>query len=455
MCFPLPPFARLLRRAAAFALVVASVLVLTSCSAGTKIGRFDRVLKAVVRLDTVVRTYSNGRAWLRRGTGAGVVVSPSGEVVTNYHVAAGAIRIRAVLSDGRELAASVVGLDPWTDLALLNLENAGRTEYVGFGDSDSLSVGDEVFAVGSPRGLSHTVNRGIVSAVRRFLADEMYFEDGAKTGLFTAWIQTDALVEPGSSGGPLLDSRGRVVGIVARSFRAGSGFAVPSRQVAAVVEQLRSRGEVVRGTLGVRWGASADYLEALGEEGAQGPLVLETAPDSPLAGVLRSGDVVSAIAGRRLRGGREEDLPLVREFVSSLEPGRGVKIRWFRPGKGEMEALVKVGELSPAAGPNAECRAWGLTVRGITPCMMWDLDLPDTKGVLVTGVRDGGPAAAAGIGAAFVIRSVEGRPVEGFEDFMRLYRSTIEKGEALVTASAGKFRTMALLRFPAVREEGR
>ena len=426
-------------------LFLVSLTVIISFSSCVKDRPFsiEQRVNAVVRIDAVVREFADGRSLLSQGTGAGVIISQDGVVVTNYHVVTGAVRISATLYDGREVQGKIIGLDSWTDLAVIKLQDVAALPYIEFGDSKDLVIGDTVYAIGSPRRMRYTVSKGVLASPHRFLATAMYFPDGSKTGTFTAWLQTDALIESGSSGGPLLNSDGYLVGIVARSYSGGSGFAIPSEQVKLIVSSLLSTGSVVRGWFGITWSPSQQYVDAIGADAdIIGPVVTELDDESPFLGKLKPGDIVTSLNGVHIPGRYKVDLPEVRNFISRIPPGTEVKIEYFRKGVGFRDCSATTGTLSPAAGKNAECKEWGMTVRGITREMKRDLNLPDSKGVFITGVRRGGPASAAQIGGAYVIRSVNGVDIDTFETFMKAFADSLKKEKTFITTTAGKFTLM-------------
>lgn len=451
------------RLAVTLCAMILSFFLLCSCSMPQRFSddenqvtvAVSRVLSSVVKIEAIVQRHAGGRSLLQRGTGAGVIITKSGEIVTNYHVVANAIRIRATLHDSREIPAEIIGLDPWTDLAVIKLEAQEKPlPYAEFADSTKLKAGATVYTIGSPRSMKHTVNKGIVSSPRRFLGGEMYFEDGAKTGSFTAWIQTDALVESGSSGGPLVDSQGKIVGIVARSYSGGSGFAVPASQVAGVVSAIREKGVVERGWLGVRLSESNSYLEAIGKKNAlMGAVIAEIDCESPLNGMVSEGEVIVSINGEKIVGRYDEDLPELRAFISKLKVASIANIEvWNVNGSTRIESVV-VGSQAPSIGERFDCEAWGLTVRGITREMRGDFGLLDNYGAYITGVREGGPAAEAEIGGAYVIRNVNGKVINTIADLKAAYEESLAKGIALIVTSAGKFRMYHSVEFESEASE--
>ncbi|HET6583589.1 MAG TPA: trypsin-like peptidase domain-containing protein, partial [Nannocystaceae bacterium] len=259
----------------------------------------------------------------QQGLGSGFVIDRDGHVLTNDHVVSGAQEIRVKLADGRERLATVVGTDPSTDLALLKIDGEGLAP-LELGASETLEVGDWVLAIGSPFGLSQTVSAGIVSAVGRANMGITDYED---------FIQTDAAVNPGNSGGPLVDLGGRVVGIntaIASSNGANNGvaFAVPIDLAKSIVEQLRTKGKVSRGQLGVVISELGPELAKTFDYEGKGVLVQDVKPNSPAAKAgLEDGDIVVALDGKPT-----EDAARFRMQIARTAPGTSVKLDVRRHG---------------------------------------------------------------------------------------------------------------------------
>jgi serine protease Do len=257
-----------------------------------------------------------------KSLGSGFIVDPSGLVVTNAHVIAGADDIQVRLSDDRELPARLVGKDTKLDLALLRIEGAAGLAAAPLGDSDGLRVGEWVIAIGNPFGLGHTVTLGITSAKDRTIG----------AGPYDAFIQTDASINPGNSGGPLFNLKGEIVGIptAIRQGAQGIGFAVPVNALKDVLPQLRDKGVVSRGKLGVRTQhLSQDLAQSFGLARARGALVSNIEPGSAAAKAgLSQGDVITQIENDDVV--HSEDLP---RLVARHAPGSKVKVRLVRGGK--------------------------------------------------------------------------------------------------------------------------
>ena len=272
----------------------------------------------------------------RQSLGSGVIASGDGHVVTNFHVVRGADAIVVRLADHTEHQAKLVGSDPRTDLALLKIEGRGLPA-MPFGDSDRLEVGEPVMAIGNPFGLEQTVTTGIVSAKERFIG----------SGPYDDFIQTDASVNPGNSGGPLVDVRGALVGINTAIFSqtggsVGIGFAIPVNIAKDVLRQLRETGKVVRGYLGVAVAPlTPEAQRAANLPSTKGALVAEVVSGSPAAAAgLRPGDVMVRFQGEEIQDPRD----LTRR-VAATPPGTSVKLEVVRRNAERATVTARIGEL--------------------------------------------------------------------------------------------------------------
>jgi len=345
------------------------------------------------------------------GLGSGVIVNPDGYILTNHHVVAGADRVEVELSDRRVLTATVVGDDALSDLAVLKVQATGlRT--MPLADSDKARVGDVVLAIGNPLGVGQTVTSGIISAKGR--------TTDTGDGSFQDFLQTDAPINRGNSGGALVNLQGELLGINSQILSPsggsiGLGFAIPSNMAKNVMGQLISSGSVRRAKLGVTvQPITADLAASLGLSDVRGALVNQVEPGSPAerAG-LKQGDVITEVAGRRVSDGNE-----LRNAISSTTPGTSVALKIVRDGR-TSDVSAKLDELKAETEANsrdehgepASPGRFGMSVSPLTPELAQEYSLPrSTKGVVVTDVDPDGAAAESGVQPNDVIEKVNGRP---------------------------------------------
>jgi Do/DeqQ family serine protease len=343
------------------------------------------------------------------GLGSGVVVSADGTILTNHHVIDDAEKIQVELKDRRTFTAKLVGSDPASDLAVIRI-NASGLAPLPLGDSGRTRVGDVVLAFGNPLGVGQTVTMGIVSAKGR--------ATGLGDGSFEDFLQTDAPINQGNSGGALVNTSGELVGINSQILspsggNIGIGFAIPARMASNVMAQLVDHGKVRRGQLGVIvQGVSSDLAKSLGLAEVQGALVSTVNDGSPAeAAGLERGDVITAMNGEPVVDSND-----LRNRVAATLPGSTVTLRVVRGGE-PRTLTVKLGELSgPRTAQNsmdepAEGGRLGLAVQPLTPGEAKEQGLAGRKGLVVVGVDPAGPAATAGFRPGDVIEQVNGRPV--------------------------------------------
>lgn len=365
-----------------------------------------------------------GKPQPRTSMGSGFIVSSDGYVLTNNHVVEGADEIIVRLNDRRELPATLVGTDPRSDMAVLKLENGDDLPVVKVGRSRDLEVGEWVFAIGSPFGFDYTVTAGIVSALGRSLPTENY----------VPFIQTDVAINPGNSGGPLFNLDGEVIGINSQIYTRSGGFmgvsfAIPIDDAMNVFRQIRDKGMVARGWLGVLiQEVNRDLAESFGLKRPRGALVAEVLDGSPAqAAGLQSGDIVLAYDGEDIQ--LSSDLP---PMVGRTPIGESASLTILRGGE-EMTMTVEIGKLpeqngarqsAPEGGDSGSSSApLGLTVEPIPAELAKSLDGED--GVVVTNVTRG-PAFEAGIRPRDVITEINREKVGSVEDFRTVVRSLPE-----------------------------
>jgi len=358
----------------------------------------------------------------QRSLGSGVIVDPAGFVLTNNHVVAEADDITVVLKGGEELKAEIVGRDKKTDLALIKIKAARELPFLPLGDSESVRVGDWVLAMGNPFGLENTVTAGIISAKGRIIG----------AGPYDDFLQTDASINPGNSGGPLLNLKGEVVGINTAIVAQGQGigFAIPVNLAREVMQQLRNKGTVVRGWLGVYIQAvTKELAEKFKIDGTEGVLVADVVKGGPAdkAGIER-GDVIVEFNGKPLK-----DWHSLPRLVAEVPVGQEVKLKVLREGRARA-LTATVGELKEEAPEEAKAEAPEQSMLGLqplTPDLAKQLGIAGKKGLVITGVEPGGPAEEAGLKRGDVILEAAHKPVASVEQLGAL-AGKLKPGEGLL-----------------------
>ncbi len=368
-----------------------------------------------------MRPQRGGPAGKAQGVGSGFIVTPDGYIVTNDHVIEDAHEVHVVLNDGRRLSAQVRGLDPKTDLALLKVEPDGPLPYVSFGDSEAAQAGDWVLAIGNPFGLGGSVTSGIISARGRDI----------QSGPYDDYLQIDAPINRGNSGGPLFDLSGQVIGVNTAIYsptggNVGIGFAVPAAQAKPVIEQLMAKGHVERGWLGVQIQTVTDALaESLDLPKAEGALVGEVTADSPAAKAgIQVGDVILSFDQRKVA--ELKDLP---RLVADAAPGVSAPVSVWREGKRrELQVTIQrapnttVSAAEPAGAASDEAKL-GLAVAPITPELRERFKLDgNVHGTLVVEVESGSPAEQRGLKPGDVIVQAGRVPVTKPDDLASIVR---------------------------------
>ena len=331
--------------------------------------------------------------------GSGFVIDPSGLIVTNNHVIANAEQITVTLADDTALQAQVIGRDAVTDLALLKVDAKTPLHAASWGDSNKARVGDWVLAIGNPFGLGGTVTAGIISATARDIHSSPYDD----------YLQTDASINRGNSGGPMFDLAGEVIGIATVIYSPsggsiGIGFAIPSALAQPIIEQLKATGKVERGWIGARiQPVTDDIAESVGLDKNRGAMIAAIDPGSPaVQAKLQPGDVILSYDGKPIE--RSRQLP---RLVADTPPDKQVKLTFWRDGK-EHEAELKAAVLNPNRPPPAQpapekpkpvaIDAFGLKLAKLSPELRKQFSLPDAaKGAVITEVPPNSAGAAQGL----------------------------------------------------------
>lgn len=386
----------------------------------------DRVLPALVHIQPVVEDYRTGELKKQAVVGSGVIFHKDGYVVTNYHVAGKARRIIITLGDREQLAADYIGGDPSTDIAVLKLrldDYKGEIAVAEFGNSDEVQVGQQVLAMGSPLSLARSVSAGVISTMDRYFSSEYRLPSGEKTGRYNLWIQTDAAINFGNSGGPLVDLDGRVIGINSRAtFMANNlGFAIPINIVKEVTAAILKDGKVTRSWIGIHAQAMQELEGYFGTDRNRGVLIASIDPGSPAEeAFLKAGDIILEVDGQPCSARFLEELPAFYKTIASHKPGQEVALKVYR-GDEVFSLKVKTRALGQLQGEDYECADWGFAVRNITRQMQLSKHLHDTLGVFVTGVRRVGPADLAGLNRGDVLQAINRQPVLDLPDLIARY----------------------------------
>lgn len=392
-----------------------------------------RVTPSVVHVEAIVKM--NDRR--SEVTGSGVVASDDGLVLTNHHVLEKAEKVQVVVPGiPGKLPARIVGLDKQTDVAVLQIDPRPGLVPARFGSAADVQVGQWVLAVGNPYGLDGTVSLGIVSAKGRNLGIPDLIND---------FIQTDAMIDRGSSGGPLVDLEGRVIGINSRGQGRGIGFTIPIDTALEVMRDLQAGG-IERGYLGVSLQPlDRELASYFGIPDATGVIVNSVGADSPAAAAgLREGDIIVGFAGQPVAAEKPEDLGGFQRLVAAVAPGEPVAIELLR----DQRPLSVTARLAaqPKVEPEEVETQVGFHAQEITDSIYRAQRLPTRAGAYVSFVASGSPAAEAGLDVGDVIRRIESRPVEDLASFRAAIEQAAPLSRFLVTVERGDETLFLLVR---------
>ena len=411
-----------------------------------------RVKPSLVRIQVVWVDYAQGREVKHQASGSGFIIKKKGYVVTNHHVAGRATRAVCVFSNNEEIEATLVGTDPLTDIAVLKLDDAKHAEYpiVEFADSSKVEVGDTVLAMGSPLALSQSVTRGIISNIKMimpgaFRGFDRFAMEGEDVGALVRWIGHDAAIYGGNSGGPLVNLRGKIIGINEISY--GLGGAIPGNLAKNVAEQIMAKGSVQRSWFGLD--VQPLFKRSADKHGVLVSGVIEHSP-ADKAG-FKPGDVLLRLGGSATDVRFEEQMPDLMWRLASSPIGHEVTAVVRRDGK-ELTLHVVPIERGDAFPPQQELKTWGLTVRNFSSLLSEEMKRSGEAGVLVTSVRPGGPAGSAkpALQASDVIVAVNAQPVKNTQDLSaqtrKLTQDRTEPVPAMVTFERKAARYLAVVR---------
>jgi len=418
----------------------------------------QKVYPCLVFVKPIRETFEGGERQRVEVFGSGVIISPDGYVVSNNHVCEKAVEVNCVLGDRVQVPATVIGLDPETDLALLKLHLPPGSEplpVAQFADSDKVEAGQFVMALGSPFGFTRSISLGIISNTRRYIGFTTQYR-------YNLWLQTDAAINPGNSGGPLVDTEGKVVGVntLGLGMADGIGFAIPSNVVSDVMGRLRAASagaskeqwpvKVHRAYTGLQIQALNDFKSNTFTDANRGVLIQSVDQGSPgEAAGARDGDILLAIGAKEVNGLYVEDLPALRVLLADLSPDTETTLLLARKGTGDANSA---GNLKPPApslagklggrkvltasitpvtrgkfeGEDFDCRHWNMTVKEITkfsnPRLYF---IQPTGGVFVQGVRGPGNAADAGLRPNDVVIKIDKWEIKTIQDVKQAYAALV------------------------------
>lgn len=423
------------------ALLISSLLCLPGCSffgLGNKVADGNDVLDpsfqaavksakkqvfpSLIFIIVLQEEFREGKKSTMEAVGSGVIISASGEALTNWHVVNNALEIRCLLYSGENLEAELKGKDQDTDLALLQLklpEGHAPLPYATIGDSSVLQEGDMVMALGAPWGLSRSISAGIVSCARRYLPG---------SSEYSLWLQTDASISPGNSGGPLVNLDGAIVGLNSMGSAGGGGdigFAIPSETIQQVLPQLRDRGKVSWSWTGLCLQPLRNFRQKTYYDVDSGVIVSGTENESPArrAGIMPKDRIIS-VNGEPVTAVTEEDLPDIKRKLGLLPKGKPMAIELERDGK--IIALeVTPREKGEVEGLELDCPRWDLTVKSINQFDNPELYFQRREGVFIYGIKVPGNAMRSGLQPNDIIISVEGQDIRTLDGLKAIHEAAI------------------------------
>ena len=378
--------------------------------------------------DELFKFFGEPEEFKRQSLGSGFILNKEGYILTNYHVIEGSTEILITLSndDREDYEAEVVGKDANLDIALLKIDAMGKEFHtVALGDSEKIRIGDWVMAIGNPFGLGGTVTAGIVSQKGRVIG----------AGPYDNFIQTDASINPGNSGGPLFNLSGEVVGVNTAIIAGGQGigFATPINMVKEILLQLKEKGKVTRGWIGVSiQEVTPELADSFGLEKPLGALVSSVMPGDPAdkAGI-EPGDIIIEFAGKPIEN--VNDLP---RTVASVVPGKKVELKVIREGNEKALFITVAEKLEEVAEAPEEVgkleKKMGLAVQSITPEIAEKLGIEDTEGVIVSAVKRGSSSAEAGLMRGDVIRQINRNSIKDVDEYNKAISAALKKSDVVL-----------------------
>jgi len=381
------------------------------------------VFPALIFVKPIVEDYGSGEKKQAEVFGSGVIISPDGYAVTNWHVVDKAVRINCVLYDERQVRVELIGSDRDTDLALLRLPDPPEGKsypHARFADTTGMQEGDFVMALGSPFGFQRSISLGIISNAQRYIGFDTEYK-------YNTWIQTDAAINPGNSGGPLIDTRGAIVGINTLGIDgSGIGFSIPASCVQDVVARLKRDGRVVRAHTGLRLQALKDFHSNTFVDAEHGVLIAGVEENSPAARAgIRAGDILLTLDGKALDGLYAEMLPAIWRALADLQADGPVPMELQRDSE-KVQVRITPELKGLSEGEDFDCRRWNMTVKEINKDRTPQLYYLREKGVFIQGIRYPGNAANSGLGRRDILLTIDKEPVETMADVKRVYERILQ-----------------------------
>lgn len=404
----------------------------------------DQVKATVVHVEVIAKE-GNQR---RKNTGSGLILTKDGKIVTNYHVIDKAQVITVILDDKSKYEAEIIRDDQQTDLAFLKIKPNHDLPVAKLANSDDVKVGEWVIAVGNPYGFDRTVSFGIISGKSRFVP-------GADNGvpLINDFIQTDALIDHGNSGGPLVNMKGEVVGINSIGVGRGQGFTIPANIVADVDNRLEVKGKIQRGWLGVFMQPfTEEHAIFMGKPELRGMLIGDTTPGSPAqkAG-LKSGDIITKFNGKAINANSDEATSRIKLEVAQLLPNQSVPVEFYRDGKYH-NVVITLGT-QPAVISENIYTDYGFVANEVTISLQLENRLPDRTGMLVSKVEKGSAAHNAGMGRGDVIKKINSYSINSAADLKTALEKVKNDQRFLITAKRGQITVYFLIDTASYSEE--
>ncbi|HEX9911827.1 MAG TPA: trypsin-like peptidase domain-containing protein [candidate division Zixibacteria bacterium] len=403
----------------------------------------NRIQPSVIHIEVIKKSDS----FKFKSLASGLVVDPEGYILTNEHVVDKAQSIRVTLTSKLEYPAEVIGTDKQTDLALIKIKAEEKLSVPKFGNSEKIEVGEWVIAVGNPFGFDRTVSFGIVSGKGRvipFLPEE--------SRLISDFIQTDAAIDPGSSGGPLVNLKGEVIGINSIGLGRGQGFTIPINTALKIKDKLLAAGVIERGWLGLSiQPLNREFAKYFGDDKLKGVLISDVEHNSPAeqAGFL-PGDIILEYQGEKISAEKDDDLNRFSLLVSESPVGEFSSIKVQRKDK-ILDLKVKIA-LQPKVKAEEYETDFGFTVKEITDVLYREYMLEDKEGVFVSFVEVGGPASQGELSEEDVIKKVEDLKISTLDDFKKALEKVKDQKQILLAIKRGKNQRFILIQ-PGIKKE--